>query len=167
MLRLTRTLLAAAALLAAVPPSAFAQDTGSSISFGYSYMKLNGDHHSGAAVDFNRDFRTHNTVVIRGVGNFAFLHHSSRDVFTAAGGVQLAWTNFGRFVPFAEGTAGVFQINDNSNSTNFVVNYGGGADIKLNDDDRWRIRTYVGWASVIGDHSETGFRFVGGVQFRY
>lgn len=152
-------------LLSTASPAAAQVDFRNSVSFAYAYLHFNADHHHGFAIDFNRNLREHGNMMIRSVGQFAFLHHSSRDIFTAAAGVQLMLLAVSqRMFPFAQATAGFFT---EDGRTSFVINYGGGADFKISAADRWRIYVLIGWATLIGDHSETGFKIFGGGRYRF
>jgi hypothetical protein len=118
-----------------------------------SRFKLNGFHFSaadyftrrfGIAADFSAHFdnRTDSFGATTGQTKFS--------LYNITGGPQIRFPNASRFTPFAQALAGVARRNFTEttastttsytdNNTSFAMNFGGGADYRLNSRFAWRI----------------------------
>jgi hypothetical protein len=171
-IRTMASTLTALALLVLVAPQASAQtgtrpapaskgssggaDDGLNVAVAYSFWHFSeGNYPVGLYVDASKTLSHGSKNPLAVVGEFG-LHHASGDTATTfMGGARMGFGGTDTVTPFVQGLAGLVHWGSN----NFVIEFDGGADIRLNPKDKWCVRLEAGVPFVFetGGHS-TGFQ---------
>ena len=141
--------------------SSLANSPGPRLSADYTFFHFSdGNYPLGFLVDFSQPLTEGSKTPVSVVGQFGW-HHASGDSFgSILGGARIGFAGSDNVAPFVQGLVGTTL-----SPGNFMIEFDGGADIRLNPKDKWCVRVAAGIPIIFetGGHS-TSFQVSFGVS---
>lgn len=101
----------------------------------------------GFGVDYSRVVANTEDYCARVVGSYEFYHSSHDNISAYLGGIRFGFHLNPKAMPYAEVTAGAIQWG----TTNFLLQYGGGVDLKVSPSKPWELRIGGGLATAFAN----------------